>query len=117
MQQIEQCAEQQIQITAFPEGCLFGYCCNTKYWEQISPQVFKEAEAKIAEAARKHKIAVIVGTAHHDGENWHNDLAIFDQHGSLRYRYGKTFQAKRIYNEDTILREWFKKGTDFVEKV
>ena len=93
LQQIEACAEDRIQIAAFPEGCLFGYCCDPNYWEQISPQVIKAAEAKIAEAARRHKIAVIVGSAHHDGENWHNDLAIFDQHGSLKYRYGKTFLA------------------------
>lgn len=93
LQQIEACAEIGIQIAAFPEGCLFGYCCRTDYWERISPQVFKEAEAKIAEAARRHAMAVVVGSAHHDGENWHNDLAIFDQQGSLKYRYGKTFLA------------------------
>lgn len=93
LQQIEACADMQIQIAAFPEGCLFGYCCETEYWEQISPQTFKEAEAKIAAAARKFNIAVIVGSAHHDGENWHNDLAIIDQQGTLRYRYGKTFLA------------------------
>ncbi len=93
LQQIETCADMQIQIAAFPEGCLFGYCCETEYWEQISPQTFKEAEAKIAAVARKFNIAVIVGSAHHDGENWHNDLAIIDQQGTLRYRYGKTFLA------------------------
>jgi predicted amidohydrolase len=93
LQQIEVCAEKNIQIAAFPEGCLFGYCCEKEYWEQISPQVFKEAEAKIAEAARRYKMAVIVGSAHHDGDNWHNDLAIFDQQGTLKYRYGKTFLA------------------------
>ena len=91
--QIEACAEIEIQIAAFPEGCLFGYCCRPDYWERISPQVFKEAEAEIAEAAHRHNIAVVVGSAHHDGENWHNDLAVFDQHGSLKYRYGKTFLA------------------------
>lgn len=93
LKQIEACAELDIQIAAFPEGCLFGYCCDTEYWEQISPQAFKEAEAEIAEAARRFNIAVIVGSAHHDGKNWHNDLAIFDQAGSLKYRYGKTFLA------------------------
>ena len=40
LQQIETCAEMEIQIAAFPEGCLFGYCCRTDYWEHISPQVF-----------------------------------------------------------------------------
>ena len=93
LQQIEACAEMGIQIAAFPEGCLFGYCCRTDYWERISPQAFKAAEAKIAEAARRHGMAVVVGSAHHDGENWHNDLAIFDQQGILKYRYGKTFLA------------------------
>lgn len=90
---IETCAEQEIQIVAFPEGCLFGYCCDTEYWDTISAQVFKEAEAQIAESARQFNIAVIVGSAHHDGNNWHNDLAIFDQQGALKYRYGKTFLA------------------------
>ena len=93
IQQIEACAEIGVQIAAFPEGCLFGYCCRMDYWEHISPQVFKEAEAKIAEAARRHAMAVVVGSAHHDGENWYNDLAIFDQQGTLKYRYGKTFLA------------------------
>ena len=93
LEQIEACAEIEVQIAAFPEGCLFGYCCRTDYWERTSPQVFKEAEAEIAEAARRHGIAVVVGSAHHDGENWHNDLAIFNKQGSLKYRYGKTFLA------------------------
>ena len=62
LQQIEACAEMGIQIAAFPEGCLFGYCCRTDYWEHISPQVFKEAEARIAEAARRHAMAVVVGS-------------------------------------------------------
>ncbi len=93
LQQMEVCAEVGIQIAAFPEGCLFGYCCRTDYWERISPQVFKEAEARIAEAAHRHTMAVVVGSAHQDGENWHNDLAIFDQQGSLKHRYGKTFLA------------------------
>ncbi len=93
LEKIETCAEMQIQIVAFPEGCLFGYCCRTDYWAQSSPQVFEEAEAKIAEAARQYQISVIVGSAHHEGENWHNDLAIFNSQGTLKYRYGKTFLA------------------------
>jgi len=40
LKQIEACAEMQVQIAAFPEGCLYGYCCDTTYWEQISPQIF-----------------------------------------------------------------------------
>jgi predicted amidohydrolase len=93
LEKLETCAEMGIQIVAFPEGCLFGYCCRADYWERISPLVFKEAEAKIAEACRRYRIATVVGSAHHDGENWHNDLAIFNEQGMLKYRYGKTFLA------------------------
>lgn len=93
LQQIEACAAAGIQIAAFPEGCLFGYCCRREYWENISPCVFEEAESKIAAAAQHHGIAVVIGSAHHDGTHWHNDLAIFDEHGDLKYRYGKTFLA------------------------
>ncbi len=93
LKQIEACAEMQVQIAAFPEGCLYGYCCDTSYWKHISTQIFKEAETRIADAARRHNIAVIVGSAKHDSDNWHNDLVIFDQHGSIRYRYSKTFLA------------------------
>ena len=58
---IEICADEAMEIVAFPEGCLFGYCCDTEYWNSISPQAFKESEAKIAASAKKHNIAVIVG--------------------------------------------------------
>lgn len=93
LEKLEACAEMGVQIAAFPEGCLHGYCCRMDYWERISPLVFKEAEAEIAAACRHHQIAAIVGSAHDADGNWHNDLAIFDQEGVLKYRYGKTFLA------------------------
>jgi len=93
LEKLEACAKMEIQIVAFPEGCLFGYCCRSDYWEQMAPLVFKEAEAQIASACQKHKIAVIVGSAHHADGNWYNDLAIFDQQGVLKHRYAKTFLA------------------------
>ena len=93
LEKIDRCADMGVQISAFPEGCLFGYCCRPDYWRQVNPVAFKDAEEKISAACRKHRIAVVVGSAHHDGEHWRNDLAIFDQHGALKYRYGKTFLA------------------------
>ena len=36
---IQEAAEQGVQILAFPEGCLFGYCCRQDYWEQMEPSV------------------------------------------------------------------------------
>ena len=93
LEQLKRCAELGVQVAAFPEGCLFGYCCRADYWQRISPIAFKEAEARIAEACREHRIAVVVGSAHHADGNWYNDLAIFNEHGILKYRYGKTFLA------------------------
>lgn len=93
LEKLETCAQMGVQIAAFPEGCLFGYCCREDYWEQMSPTVFKDAEAQIASACRTHQIAVIVGSASHIDGNWYNDLAIFDQQGALKYRYAKTFLA------------------------
>ena len=93
LKQLASCAAMGVQIVAFPEGCLFGYTCRADYWEQMSPATFEAAEAEIASACRRHRIAAIVGSAHHDGSNWHNDLAIIDEQGHLKYRYGKTFLA------------------------
>jgi len=93
LEKLEACAEMGVQIVAFPEGCLFGYCCRQANWEALSSLLFKEAEVKISEACRRHQMAVIVGSAHHANGNWHNDLAIFDRKGILKYRYGKTFLA------------------------
>lgn len=93
LEKLETCAKMEIQIAAFPEGCLFGYCCRTDYWKQISPHVFKEAETQIASACQNYQISVIIGSAHYTDENWYNDLAIFNQQGVLKHRYAKTFLA------------------------
>jgi len=93
LEKLDTCAKMGIQIVAFPEGCLFGYCCRSDYWEQMSPLVFKEAETQIASVCQSHKIAAIVGSASYADGNWYNDLAIFDQQGILKHRYAKTFLA------------------------
>ncbi len=90
---IQEAAEQGVQILAFPEGCLFGYCCRQDYWEQMEPSVFEEAEAKIGKLCYDHRIAVVVGSASFENGAWYNDLAIFDSDGSLKHRYAKTFLA------------------------
>jgi len=93
IEKIQICAKLEIEIVAFPEGCLFGYNCNFDYWNKMSPEFFKEAEAQISSACKSNKIAVIVGSASNADGNWYNDLAIFDQDGVLKHRYAKTFLA------------------------
>ncbi|MDA1191053.1 MAG: carbon-nitrogen hydrolase family protein [Candidatus Poribacteria bacterium] len=90
---IHRCADDGVQLAAFPEGCLFGYTCRQDYWDAASEVAFKGAEARIAAACREREIAVVVGSAHRDEGRWYNSLAIFENDGALKHRYSKTFLA------------------------
>ncbi|MEO2006363.1 MAG: carbon-nitrogen hydrolase family protein [Candidatus Poribacteria bacterium] len=90
---LERAAEDGARIVAFPEGCLFGYTCRVDYWEAMDPARLEAAEVRVAEAAGRLGVAVVIGSAHRSDGAWYNDLAIFDETGSLQYRYAKTFLA------------------------
>ena len=55
---IEKAVDLGVQILAFPEGCLFGYCCSQDYWDQMHPSIFKEAEDRISKLCLKYRIAI-----------------------------------------------------------
>ena len=93
IENLKECAQQGIEIASFPEGTLFGYCCRADYWENMEPQVFIDAEAKISDVCKENKIAAVVGSAHKTDGNWYNSLAIFGKDGTVKTRYGKTFLA------------------------
>jgi predicted amidohydrolase len=81
LKKLDECVEKKAQIAAFPEGCLFGYSCRAEYWEQMPSDAFVEAESRIGAAAKRHKIAVVIGSAHQENGRWYNALAIFDEEG------------------------------------
>ena len=93
IEKLKAAAEQEIEILAFPEGTLFGYCCRKDYWENAKLEWFEEAERKISATCKENNIAAIVGSAYKDDGKWINGLAIFDKDGTLKSRYGKTFLA------------------------
>lgn len=93
IEMLHQCADQQIDIAAFPEGTLFGYCNRPDYWESISLEVFAQAEEAISKACAERRIAAVVGAAYRSGDQWINGLAIFDKDGTLKARYGKVYLA------------------------
>jgi predicted amidohydrolase len=93
IEKIEEAAIQGIEILSFPEGTLFGYCCREDYWEVAKPDRFQDAERSISSVCKENNIAVVVGSAHREDNNWINSLAIFDRDGALKARYGKTFLA------------------------
>jgi predicted amidohydrolase len=90
---IKEAENQGIEIISFPEGALFGYCCDVDYWKNARLKWFQDAEQAISDTCKEHNIAAVVGSAHKEAENWLNSLAIFDRDGKLKYRYGKTFLA------------------------
>ncbi|MBD3181450.1 hypothetical protein GF312_04105, partial [Candidatus Poribacteria bacterium] len=86
-------AKEGIDILSFPEGTLFGYSCRLEYWQDAKLECFQKAEDSISSVCKDSNIAVIIGSAHKESENWLNSLAIFDQQGVLKTRYNKTFLA------------------------
>jgi len=90
---LKRAAEEKIRLVAFPEGCLYGYTQDEKFWRRLKPAHLADAEAKVSRACRRLKIAAVVGSAHREGRRWFNSLAIFDQKGGLVGRYSKIFLA------------------------
>ena len=88
---LENCAEQGVDLAAFPEGVLYGYCCRTDFWDQMTPEILRGAEERVAQTCARLNIAAVIGTAFREGDIWLNGLAIFERDGRLVGRYGKTF--------------------------
>ena len=88
---LENCAEQGVDIAVFPEGVLYGYCCRTDFWDQMTPEILARAEEQVGQACARLNIAAVIGTAFREGNIWLNGLAMFERDGRLVGRYGKTF--------------------------
>jgi omega-amidase len=90
---IEKAAADGVDVIAFPEACLCGYA-GGDYWKSARPQDFEAGEARVIEAARRLKIAVVLGTVHWEDERIFNDLLVIDKDGTVRGRYSKTHLAE-----------------------
>jgi len=91
---IEKAAQEKIDVVAFPEAVVCGYCCDPEYWKSAQPSDFLAAEETIASTARRLDVAVVLGTAHWDGGNVYNSVLAIDRDGRARGRYAKTFLAE-----------------------
>ena len=91
---IEAAAKDNVDVISFPEACLCGYVKDDKYWQTDRDEDFKSGEAKVIEASRQFNIAVVLGTAHWEGDDIYNDLLIIDKGGKVRGRYSKTHLAE-----------------------
>ena len=87
-------ARQGVDVVAFPEAALCGYDCRPEYWRNARPEAFARQEQVIRDAARQLNLAVILGSAHWEGDRVFNSLLVIDRDGSLRGRYAKTYLAE-----------------------
>lgn len=88
-------AAAQVDIVAFPEACLCGYCCDDAYWLSADRRAFAEAEAAVVEAAGRLGIGVVLGTVHWSEEILYNSVLVIDASGQVCGRYAKTHLAER----------------------
>lgn len=87
------CAGENVDVAAFHEGVLFGYCDRPDFWTDLNQSRIERAERKIAHTCRERNIAAIVGSTHLDGGKRFNSLLVVDRDGVVKGRYGKIHLA------------------------
>jgi|ETNmetMinimDraft_35_1059890.scaffolds.fasta_scaffold66800_2 predicted amidohydrolase len=92
---MERAAADGVQAIAFPEACLCGYQCSPDYWDNADPKQFADAEKKVAEAARRLALDVVLGTVHWEADgSLLNSLVVISKEGKEIGRYAKTHLAE-----------------------
>jgi len=92
---IEKAAKDNVDVVLFPEAAICGYTCEASYWKTANPRDFEAAEKTVTAAARTHKVAVVVGTAHWENGRVFNSVLAIDKDGTPRGRYSKTYLAEK----------------------
>ena len=90
---VEEAAARGVQILLFHEGCLTGYPLSAEICEGIDWALLAAAEARVAELAKRHGMAILVGSNSRKQGGILNDLLIIDEHGAAMGRYAKTWRA------------------------
>jgi len=98
---MKQAAKQGASIVSFPECSINGFPTR-EYWTKNRGKAFIKAEKRVARAAARLKIAVVMGTARWEKGAIYNDILVIDKDGGTVGRYSKHYLAG-----DT----WFSPGT------
>lgn len=88
-------AKEKIHAVAFPEACLPGYEKRPDYLHDMPPEGLWDQEKLIVKAAKRNKIAVVLGSAHWEGGELKNSILVIDIDGTVRGRYSKTHLAEQ----------------------
>jgi predicted amidohydrolase len=94
LKQIEQAAAQGADVAHFPECALSGYAgVDIPDIAALNWDALVAAAQDIQDAAKTHKICVLLGSTHRlsDGHKPHNSIYVIDAHGKIVDRYDKRF--------------------------
>jgi predicted amidohydrolase len=100
---IGKAAKERIHAVCFPEAALPGYAKNADYLHDMPPEGLWKQEKRIVQAAKRNKIAVIVGSAHREDGQVKNSILVIDRDGAVRGRYSKTHLAESWATPGRIL--------------
>jgi predicted amidohydrolase len=98
LKQMEEAADNGADIAHFSECALSGYAgVDIPNVEAIDWQQLTDATQAIQDAARRHKIWVLLGSTHRlsDGHKPHNSVYVIDARGQIVDRYDKRFCTGR----------------------
>jgi N-carbamoylputrescine amidase len=84
---IANAAEGGAQIACFPEACIFGWTNSAAH--EAAATIPGETSDRIAAAARKHQMMVVIGLAERDGPYLYNTAVLIDTDGSLLAKHRK----------------------------
>lgn len=116
LKQIEQAAEQGAKIAHFSECALSGYAgvdlpdIDSLDWLQL-----RQATEEIQEAARKHRIWVLLGSTHQltRGNKPHNSVYVIHSNGSIVGRYDKRYCTGQLVPKLTMDLSHYSPGDHF----
>lgn len=89
---IVEASKQGCEIILFHEGCLVGYP-HKQQLEKIDFKKVTQYEKEVVKLAKKHHIAVLLGTASKEPDGYHNYILIINEEGKILGGYDKTWRA------------------------
>lgn len=90
---LKRCADDRVDVALFPE------CSVSGYFDDVIPKLdakaLREAERRVGEACKEHRIWAVVGMPVRDGGKLFNSAIVIDDAGKVRERYHKVQLAER----------------------